>query len=142
MRYLVFIFFFLALGCGYAPHKDPPLHEEAVATVALQHASQEADLMHGFVAVVTCCGSMKPLIQDGDLLVIVKVPFDDQLLGKVVNYHPKWANGGTVSHRLVSGNATNGFIASGDNNPHSETQERVTKAIFNGEVVSIYRTKQ
>lgn len=83
---------------------------------------------------------MEPLIKTGDFVVASPVVFDDRLLGKVVAYRPKW-NPGIVSHRLVSGNSVEGFIASGDNNPRSEASERVTKQNFVGEIVSIYRVE-
>ena len=73
--------------------------------------------------------------------MVVPSSFGDHLKGKVAVYKAKWNDNKPVMHRLVSGNAKDGFIASGDNNARSEAAERVRADNFVGEVVSIYRTE-
>lgn len=84
---------------------------------------------------------MKPVIQTGDWIVVVHKEWSDELLGGVEVYAPNWYHGNQVAHRFVSGNAKDGFIASGDNNPFSEPKEPVTQDKYVGEIVSIYRVK-
>jgi hypothetical protein len=139
MKKLLTLLILLAFaGCGYAPHNDPALFTYTDEKVLMLSAQLHARDKGGVVAQVNCCGSMKPLIQNGDWIVIVPTPFTADLLGKVVSYHPQWAKGGNIVHRLVSGTPA-GFIASGDNNPTSEPTEPVTASIYNGEVIAIYR---
>jgi hypothetical protein len=103
-----------------------------------------------------CCGSMVPLMQAGDWIVVadpIKVPFTDDLLGRPCVYQPKWLPAGQyVLHRFTSGSARDGFIASGDGvkpdiDPrtgrdfHSEASYRVTAADYRGRVEGIYRVK-
>ncbi len=144
-RYLISLFLLcLAIGfagCGYATHIDPPLYTYDNAKVAEQSARLHAIDVHGTYSQNVCCGSMEPLIYAGDWVVVTPTPFSDALLGHVVVYKPAWNKGDPVLHRLVSGNAKDGFIASGDHNPTSETSERVTVADYVGELVAIYRFK-
>ena len=126
-------------GCGYAKHIDPQLYTYDTASVTAESARLHAVSVNGFATTVTCCGSMQPLIQNGDILVVAPSAFGPNLLGKVVVYLPKWNNGGRVAHRLVAAE-DGGYIASGDNNATSEPQEPVTRNTFIGEVVAIYRT--
>ena len=130
----------LLAGCGYADKLDPRLYTFANAKIAAESARLHARDAGGTVTTITCCGSMKPLIQDGDVVVIVPTPYGDSLLGRVAVYTPKWSNGDRIAHRLVSGDAKAGFIASGDNNATSEANERVRADNYHGEIVAIYRT--
>ena len=133
----------LLFGCGYAKHIDPPVYVYADAKVAEFSAKAHAKENPAVLTVHqnVCCGSMRPTIQQGDWLVVENSKFGDHLLGKCAVYKPAWNNNQPVLHRLVSGNAQDGFIASGDNNPKSEASERVTSANYVGEVVAIYRTE-
>ena len=129
-------------GCGYPERKGPPLYTYDTPALVQESARLHARDVGGYVGgPIACCGSMKPVIQDGDFLVIAPTPFADDLLGKVAAYAPAWNKGALVAHRFVSGDATRGFIASGDNNPRSESFEPVTAATYRGEVVGIYRLK-
>lgn len=128
-------------GCGYAKHRDPVIYTFADDKITALSAGLHAKDAGGSVALITCCGSMKPLIQDGDRVVILPKPYSDELLGTVALYRPKWANGRRIAHRLVAGNAAEGYIASGDNNPRSEAGERVRADNYEGEIIAIYRTK-
>ncbi len=139
---LLFVSFLcLSPGCGDAKHIDPPLYTYADTKVAAESARLHAIDVHGTYSQNTCCGSMQPLIYAEDWTVVSPTPFSDALLGHVVVYTPEWNHRAPVMHRLVSGNAKDGFIASGDNNPTSEAAERVTAANYVGELVGIYRTK-
>lgn len=131
---------FFVSACGYAERIDPPVYTFANDKITAESARLHAKDADGWVTTITCCGSMKPLIQDGDRVVIVATPYGDRLKGRVAVYAPAWAKGGRVAHRLVAGSAAEGFIASGDNNARSEPQERVTAANYLGEIVAIYRT--
>jgi hypothetical protein len=126
-------------GCGYAPHKDPSVHSFASRSEALRAAQNHANGVHGEVLeVVNPDGSMLPLIHAGDFLVSVDHGFTDDLLGKVNSYRPHWNHGALTTHRFVSGNARDGFIASGDHNAHSEAQERVHADVYVGDTIAVY----
>lgn len=129
----------LLTACGYAKHKDPPTYVYDNPKVASESARLHAKDIGGEYMQNVCCGSMQPLIFKDDWLVTQATPYGDHLLGKVAIYKPKWRDGQPVMHRLVSGNAKDGFIASGDNTPRSEASERVTAANYVSEVVGIYR---
>jgi len=129
----------LLTACGYAKHKDPPLYVYDNPKVAEQSARLHAKDIGGVAMLSVCCGSMEPTIYKNDWTVSKATPYGEHLLGKIVIYRPKWNQGNPVRHRLVSGNAKDGFIASGDNNPRSEASERVTAANYDAEVVGIYR---
>lgn len=131
----------LSPGCGYAKHIDPPLYTYDTDAIAKESARLHAVDVGGIYEQNECCGSMEPLIHAGDWVVTAPAPFEDRLLGRVNRYFAKWNGGKPVMHRFVSGNAKDGFIASGDNNAHSEPNERVVATTYGGEVVGIYRVK-
>jgi signal peptidase I len=135
LKWLLLFIVSSLISCGYAPHKDPELklveNPMTAAVIAAIDGEGEASL-------ITCCGSMEPLISNGDWVIVKKVEFTNDLLGKVGAYKPTWSSN-VVAHRFVSGNAKDGFIASGDNNPRSEPHEPIRADKFKGEVVTIYR---
>lgn len=129
-----------SVGCGYAKRIDPPLYRFDNAKVAEQSARAHAKESPAYqVHQNVCCGSMMPTIQAGDWIVTKATPYGDHLLGKPVVYLPKWNKGKPVLHRLVSGNAKDGFIPSGDSTPRSEAWERVRAETYVSEVIAIYR---
>lgn len=138
----VILLCFLLLGCGYYRHVDPVLYVYDSQRTVEESARLEARDKGGWVTKNVCCGSMRPTVVENDLLVVIPSPFGDHLKGKVVVYRPQWNKGEPVMHRLVSGSAKDGFIASGDNNPQSEAYERVRADNFVGEVISIYRLEK
>lgn len=73
-------------------------------------------LLHGPVTYVMVTGqSMEPMLHTGDLAVIhTHSPYE---LGDLVVFN---VDGGFVIHRLVGGNATNGWITQGDNKPYRD----------------------
>ena len=111
----------LLTGCGYAPHIDPPVSSSLGSRPA---------------ALVACCGSMEPLIRNGDRLVQEKLPFTDALLGTVGTYRTK--EGKHLCHRFVAGSARTGFVAQGDANRRPDP-ERVTAENYCATVVTIIR---
>jgi len=124
-------------GCGYAKHKNPPLYLESSAAAAQEAARLHARDIGGIYHENLCCGSMRPTIQTHDWIVTLRTPWRAELLGRIVQY--RVGPGTNYLHRLVSGNATSGFIASGDNNPYSESGFRVTADNYVDEAVAIYR---
>lgn len=134
---------FCTSGCGYARHVDPPIYTYDTAKLtelsARAHAKDPGCKLYHYDETGT--NSMVPLIIPGDWVVTEITPFRDDLLGHVCVYLAQWRQGREVMHRLVSGNATDGFIASGDNNQYSEPTERVRPTNYVSEVVAIYRTK-
>lgn len=156
-RSLLLTLLSLALvACGYAPRKDPPLFTYDSPVLAQESARLHARDIGGTYHQNLCCGSMVPLIQTGDWVVVAPVslhPFTDDLLGRPCVYQPQWsAPFDLVLHRFISGNARDGFIASGDGvrpdidprtgrDLRSESRYRVTAADYRGQVVGIYRVK-
>jgi len=127
----------MLFGCGYAKHKDPKTFYESSDVAVEMAAKLHAINIGGVYERNECCGSMEPLIKAGDWLVRKPEAFTDGLLGKVVAY--RRANGQRLLHRLVSGNAQGGFIASGDNNKLSEPDERVTEANYLWTCIAVYK---
>lgn len=84
-------------------------------------------------------GSMAPLIPTwGGFGVARYQPFNKARLGTVAIYNATWFQPAPIAHRLVYKDRY-GFIASGDNNAHSEPMARITAANYLGEVVIVYR---
>lgn len=123
---------------------DPSTHQSLPRSAAFDAATQYAAKIGGVVYHVSCCGSMVPLIHDGDYVVSVPRILSDDLLGHVVIYRPNWHPSSPVVHRLV-GSYSSGYIGEGDARIGSngkpilpETSEPITQSIFIGEVVAIY----
>lgn len=141
MKRLLIVSVLLLASCGYAPHKDPLVLTKSSPAAAQEAARLHAQSIGGSYHQNLCCGSMEPLIHAGDWIVTQKSAFSDALLGKVCDYQPAWHPAGPIEHRLVSGNAKDGFIGSGDNNATSEASERVTSANYEAEVVAVYHSE-
>jgi hypothetical protein len=65
-------------------------------------------------------GSMVPFLKPGDVVVAVAPRWDAPALGKVAIYHARDLQGIAVSrwaHRIIGGNAKDGFTFKGDANP-------------------------
>lgn len=154
-RFYLYALLLLLTACGYAPHKDPPLYTYDSALVAQESARLHARDIGGTYHQNLCCGSMVPLIQTGDWIVVAPVslyPFTDDLLGRPCVYQPEWLPQGKLAlHRFTAGNARDGFIASGDGvrpdidangrDLRTESRYRVKAADYRGQVVGIYRFK-
>lgn len=143
IRLLIAVIAVLMLAACAPKHTDPSISGPYTESAALIAARQDAIATDGLFYYVTCCGSMLPLIKDGDYVLVRRVPLTDVLIGRVIAYRPKWRNGGVVIHRIV-GTIGNGYLGEGDarrasNGPITpETSEPITDATFIGEVVTIY----
>jgi len=74
---------------------------------------------------VVMTGSMQPAINPGDVVVTVNDNFKQPKLNDVVIYEAKRFNGEVVApfaHRIIGGNATNGWIMKGDANEQPDVQ--------------------
>lgn len=131
-------------GCGYADRIDPPTYLESSEAAAREAARLHAADIGGSYHQNVCCGSMEPLIHKGDYIVTKVTPWGNRLKGRVCGYlyHNDDGTKTAMLHRFVSGDADTGFIASGDNNPRSESWNRVLKEDFLFEAVAIYRVAQ
>jgi signal peptidase I len=74
---------------------------------------------------VVLTDSMSPAIRPGDVIIATKPNFVAPEIGKVVIYTGKRFNGtivGSFSHRIIGGDASNGFIVKGDKNESADVQ--------------------
>ena len=74
---------------------------------------------------VVLTGSMMPTINPGDIILTTPVKNVTPKTGSVVAYVGRRFDGtavGVFSHRIIGGDATNGFIVKGDHNPAPDTQ--------------------
>jgi signal peptidase I len=80
----------------------------------------------GYVkARVVLTGSMKPSINPGDIVLTAPPSRVEPAIGKVISYQARQFNGapvGVFSHRIVGGNAKDGWVLKGDNNPDPDVQ--------------------
>ena len=75
---------------------------------------------------VVMTGSMQPAINPGDVVVTVNDNFKQPKLDDVVIYEAKRFNGEVVApfaHRIIGGNANNGWIMKGDANEQPDVQK-------------------
>ena len=74
---------------------------------------------------VVLTGSMKPAINPGDIVITAPTSRVQPEVGKVISYQARQFNGapvGVFSHRIIDGNATDGWVLKGDNNPDPDVQ--------------------
>lgn len=91
------------------------------------------------LALVGPTGSMIPTLLGGDYVVLEPVPFESLKLGDIVTYKAGWNMAlDSVIHRLVAKDKS-GFIASGDNNPRSEPEWRITPDSYKAKCVAVFR---
>jgi signal peptidase len=80
----------------------------------------------GFVkARVVLTGSMAPAINSGDIVILIPTQHREPKINDVVAYTGKRFDGssvGTFTHRILSGDATNGFLVKGDANLDPDVQ--------------------
>lgn len=80
----------------------------------------------GFVkARIVLTGSMEPAISAGDIVILAPTPRAEPKVGDVVAYTGRRFSGeavGTFTHRIIGGNAQDGFLVKGDNNPSPDVQ--------------------
>lgn len=71
--------------------------------------------LHGSTSMVIVSGhSMEPTYFTGDLVIARKM---DPSVGDVIVYAPEGLGGSQIVHRIVGGNAVDGWVMQGDNNP-------------------------
>jgi signal peptidase I len=91
----------------------------------------------GFVkARVVLTGSMAPMIEPGDIVLLAPTPRAQPKLGDVVSYTARRFSGeavGIFTHRIIGGDPVNGWVVKGDANPSPDVQK--PKAIDIGGVV-------
>jgi signal peptidase I len=83
--------------------------------------------------------SMLPTFEEGDLVVVVSVPYGDLRIGDIIVYNPPCAiTGESVIHRII-GFSGSGVVTKGDNNPYSDpgpiSNGPVTENCYVGKVV-------
>jgi signal peptidase I len=69
---------------------------------------------------VVLTGSMKPTINPGDVVITKSIKFAHPKVGDIVLYSARDLQGQAVStwaHRIIGGNAKDGFVIKGDANP-------------------------
>lgn len=80
----------------------------------------------GFVkARVVLTGSMEPVINPGDIVLLAPTPRTQPQLGDIAAYTARRFSGETVgvfTHRIIGGDPVNGFLMKGDNNPTPDVQ--------------------
>ena len=72
---------------------------------------------------IVLTGSMQPAINPGDMLIAVSKDYVNPEVGDVVLYSARNLEGKAVTvwaHRIVDGNAREGFIIQGDANPQPD----------------------
>lgn len=81
---------------------------------------------------IVLTGSMAPAINAGDIIITVPPSKKTPEQGDVVAYFGKRFDGsqvGVFSHRIIGGDAENGFIVKGDANPSPDVQRPLTSDI-------------
>jgi len=88
--------------------------------------------------------SMYPTLEEGDMVVVQKVPFSSIKVGDIIVYDPPCsATGNSVIHRVVSiEQGGGGFITKGDNNGATDQAANIaagpiTAACVEGKVVFV-----
>lgn len=116
---------------------DPKVERLATRALAFQQAVTRAAQVGGRVFTVADTHSMEPLLYGNNFVVTAPAEYENLKMGDVVTYKPKWNREQMTIHRLVAQDR-DGWIASGDNNPRSESWERVRKDNYYGRLVAIY----
>jgi signal peptidase I len=89
---------------------------------------------------VVLTGSMVPTINPGDVILTVNDTFVQPKQGDIVVYTGKTFDGKTVAsfaHRIIGGNAVDGWIVQGDANPQPDTQHPTANDIESVVVLTI-----
>jgi signal peptidase I len=130
------------------PHRGKAILRASVAVIALVFF---ASALTGILQLrVVLTGSMVPTINPGDLVVAASTSLVKPEVGKVVLYGARDLDGKVVtvwSHRIIAGDARNGFTIKGDANaqpdigliPASDIQSVVVLRVpFVGHLFNIY----
>ncbi|NTV38740.1 MAG: signal peptidase I, partial [Demequinaceae bacterium] len=74
--------------------------------------------LQGSTSMVIVSGrSMEPTYFSGDLVIARKM---DPTVGDVIVYAPEGFGGSQIVHRIIGGNAVDGWVMQGDNNPRTD----------------------
>jgi signal peptidase I len=96
----------------------------SIAVVMISFSALSAT---GFVkARIILTNSMAPTISPGDIVLTMNPTHLEPKIGKVIAYEARRFDGsavGVFSHRIIDGNATDGWVVKGDNNPNPDTQK-------------------
>jgi signal peptidase len=82
---------------------------------------------------IVLTNSMEPAISPGDIVLTMNPERLAPEVGKVAAYQARRFDGsavGVFSHRIVAGNAEEGWVMKGDNNPAPDTQKPTGKDIL------------
>lgn len=82
---------------------------------------------------VVLTNSMHPTINPGDIVLTMSPDRISPAVGKVAAYQARRFDGspvGVFSHRIIAGNATEGWVMKGDNNQDPDTQKPTNKDIL------------
>lgn len=74
---------------------------------------------------IVLTGSMAPVIHTGDVIITTSTSHKAPKKGDIIAYTARRFNGAavaTISHRIIGGDATKGFIVKGDHNPAPDVQ--------------------
>ena len=81
----------------------------------------------GFVkARIVLTGSMEPVINPGDIVLLAPTPRTQPELGDIAAYTARRFSGesvGIFTHRIIGGDPVNGWLMKGDNNPTPDVQK-------------------
>lgn len=145
---LAFLFCALLLTACQPKWPETPTYRYPNRMLVELSAQAHANEIGGYVASIAPTGSMRPVIQDYDLVVISspkKDPYENLQKGDIVRYDatssPYFGHGtmfNSVIHRAVYQDK-DGWIMSGDNNAMTEMKWRLTKETYLGKLVAIYR---
>ena len=84
---------------------------------------------HPFLLEVEQSNSMFPLLQRGDIALVLPLPSSDAHVGSIVMYHPTkgpLTAEGYIVHRIVGGSPATGYLTKGDNNPTTDQAAKAT----------------
>ena len=80
----------------------------------------------GFIkARIVLTGSMEPVINPGDIVILAPTPRTQPQIGDIAAYTARRFSGevvGVFTHRIIGGDAVNGFLMKGDSNPTPDVQ--------------------
>jgi signal peptidase len=98
------------------------------------------DLTGVIQARIVATGSMAPAINPGDVVLTMSPDNVMPVKGRIVTYQGRRLDGTPValfSHRVIGGNAQDGFVVKGDANPSADTQKPTIKDILGVVVLTI-----
>jgi signal peptidase I len=126
------------LAFGWKPTMtEVPLY---VVAKPSNDAHSAASKIGGTVSLVSGTGSMRPMLQEGDFVVLLMKPIKSVKAGQVVSYVAPY-NKNPIIHRVALVDS-GGLLMSGDSAPNSESWFRVTESTYRGTLVGIYRPKK